>query len=159
MERRFTIHPAEPREIAVVATLFREYAASLAVDLSYQHFEAEVAALPGPYAPPAGALLLAVSPNNEPLGCVALRPLAESGVCEMKRLYARPAARGTGIGRALAVAAFQAATDAGYQAMCLDTLPTMHTAQALYRRLGFEVTPPYYDTPVTGTIFMRKTLP
>ena len=77
MERRFTIHPAEPHEIAVVATLFREYAASLAVDLSYQHFEAEVAALPGPYAPPAGALLLAVSPNNEPLGCVALRPLAE----------------------------------------------------------------------------------
>ena len=59
----------------------------------------------------------------------------------------------------MAVAAFQAATDAGYQAMCLDTLPTMHTAQALYRRLGFEVTPPYYDTPVTGTIFMRKTLP
>jgi ribosomal protein S18 acetylase RimI-like enzyme len=159
MDRSITIRPAEPHEMAVVATLFREYAASLPVDLSYQQFEAEVAALPGPYAPPAGALLLAVSPGNEPLGCVALRPLAEPGVCEMKRLYARPAARGSGIGRSLAVAAFQAATGAGYQAMCLDTLPTMHTAQALYRRLGFAVTPAYYETPVAGTIFMRKTLP
>jgi ribosomal protein S18 acetylase RimI-like enzyme len=159
MDRRFIIRPAEPHEMAVIAALFREYAASLAVDLSYQQFEAEVAALPGPYVPPAGALLLAVSPVDEPLGCVALRPLAEPGACEMKRLYARPAARGTGVGHALAVAAVQAATAAGYRAMCLDTLPTMYTAQALYRRLGFEITPPYYDTPIAGTIFMRKMLP
>ncbi len=154
----FSIRPAALHEMAAVESLFRDYAASLDVDLSYQGFEAELASLPGAYAPPDGALLLATSPADDPLGCVALRKLAEAGACEMKRLYAAPAARGSGLGRALANAAIDAAIQAGYRIIRLDTLPAMAAAQALYHQLGFEVTPPYYATPVAGTLFMRKTL-
>ncbi len=152
------MRPAAADEIAAVADLFREYAASLGVDLSYQGFDAELAGLPGAYAPPDGALLVAAAPDQELLGCVAVRPLRTSGECEMKRLYVRPAARGTGAGAALAMAAIDTATGAGYRAMRLDTLGSMVSAQALYRRLGFELTAPYYETPVARTIFMRKIL-
>ena len=152
----YVIHPAT--DMAPVALLFRAYAASLDVDLSYQGFEAELAGLPGAYAPPAGALLLATSPAGEPVGCVAVRPMAKPGACELTRLQVDPAARGSGLGRALAVAAMGAAQRAGYQTICLDTLPSMHAAQHLYRSLGFETTAPYYNTPVAGTIFMRKPL-
>jgi len=158
MGPNFSIVPAAEPDIASVAALFREYAEALGVDLSYQGFASELAGLPGAYAPPAGALLLAVSSDGSPLGCVAMRRLNEDGACEMKRLHATPAARGQGIGRALAVAAIEAAMRAGYRNMRLDTLPGMEAAQALYRSLGFEITPPYYDTPVIGTIFMRKRL-
>jgi ribosomal protein S18 acetylase RimI-like enzyme len=155
----FSIRQAGAREMAAVAALFREYVASLGVDLSYQGIEAELASLPGAYTPPSGALLLAVSPLSQPLGCVAMRRLTEDGACEMKRLYTAPSARGLGLGRALAMAAISAAMQAGYRTMRLDTLPGMQAAQSLYRGLGFEVTPPYYATPVAGTLFMRKTLP
>jgi ribosomal protein S18 acetylase RimI-like enzyme len=158
MDRSFSIRPASANDIPAVAGLFRTYADALGVDLAYQGFAAELASLPGTYAPPAGALLIAVSAAGDPLGCVAVRPLAEPGVCEMKRLHTLPAARGGGIGRALAIAAMEAATEAGYVTLRLDTLPTMIAAQALYRQLGFEITPPYYDSPVPGTIFMRKIL-
>jgi ribosomal protein S18 acetylase RimI-like enzyme len=158
MERALSIRRACASDLGAVATLFRAYADSLSVDLSYQGFEEELAALPGAYAPPAGALLIARSAAGEPLGCVGVRPLGEPGACEMKRLHTTPAARGAGIGRALAVAAIEAARQAGYCAMRLDTLPAMIAAQTLYRRLGFETTPAYYDSPVPGTIFMRKTL-
>jgi ribosomal protein S18 acetylase RimI-like enzyme len=158
MAPAFTIRPSESQDIPAVASLFRDYAASLGVDLSYQGFEAELASLPGAYAPPSGILLVAVSPQSGPLGCVAVRKLPESGTCEMKRLYATPSARGTGLGRALADAAIRAAAQAGYRAMRLDTLPTMTAAQGLYRALGFETTPPYYDTPIAGTLFMRRDL-
>jgi ribosomal protein S18 acetylase RimI-like enzyme len=143
--------------MAAVATLFRAYATSLDVDLEYQGFEREVTELPGAYAAPAGALLLAWS-GDQAVGCVAVRPLPEQGVCEMKRLHTRVLARGAGIGKALAMAAIEAGRAAGYRCMRLDTLPSMLAAQALYRRLGFEVTPAYYDSPVPGTIFMRKIL-
>jgi ribosomal protein S18 acetylase RimI-like enzyme len=152
----FQIRPADADDMATIATLFREYAGALGVDLSYQGFEAELASLPGAYAAPSGALLLALSADHEPLGCVGVRALAELGVCEMKRLHTRPAARGAGIGRALALAAIDAARAAGYTVMRLDTLPTMLAAQALYRSLGFATTPAYYATPVAGTLFMRK---
>jgi ribosomal protein S18 acetylase RimI-like enzyme len=158
VDRSFRIRPAAAGEMATVAALFREYAAALGVDLSYQGFEAELAALPGAYAAPAGALLLALSATDEPLGCVGVRPLYEPGVCEMKRLHTRPYARGAGIGRALATTAIEAATAVGHTSMRLDTLPAMTAAQALYRSLGFETTPAYYDTPVAGTIFMRRQL-
>lgn len=158
MERAFQIRPPAASEMATVAGLFRDYAGALGVDLSYQGFEAELASLPGAYAPPFGALLLALSADGTALGCVGLRALPEPGACEMKRLHTRPDARGAGIGRALAVAAIDAATAAGYETMRLDTLPKMVAAQALYRSLGFETTPAYYDTPVAGTIFMRKRL-
>jgi ribosomal protein S18 acetylase RimI-like enzyme len=152
------IRAATATDLAAVATLFRAYANSIGTDLSYQGFEDELATLPGAYAPPSGVLLIAFSATGAPLGCVAVRPLAEPWTCEMKRLYTAPAARGTGLGRALALAAIQGATDAGYTAMRLDTLPTMHAAQSLYRQLGFQVTAAYYNSPVAGTIFMRKAL-
>lgn len=155
---RFTIQPAVTGgDIAAVANLFRAYAASLSVDLAYQDFETELAGLPGKYAPPQGALLLARNSSGVPVGCVALRPL-DATMSEMKRLYVAPAGRGTGAGRALLDAVLDAARAAGYREIRLDTLPDMKDAQALYLRNGFEVIAPYYDTPVAGTLFMRRIL-
>jgi len=154
----FSIRPAAADEMGTVAALFREYADGLGVDLSFQGFEAELATLPGAYAEPTGALLIAVSSTGSPLGCVGVRSLGEPGVCEIKRLYTTAAARGAGIGRALAVAAIAAATRAGYVTMRLDTLPAMTAALTLYRELGFAITPGYYHSPVPGTIFMSKDL-
>ncbi len=146
------------QDIADCATLFRAYAGSLGIDLSYQGFESELSALPGAYAPPHGALLLARSTGGEAIGCVALRPIAPVGCCEMKRLYVAPQGRGLGLGKALVEAVIGEARRIGYREMRLDTLPDMAEAIALYRRLGFEDIPPYYDTPVAGTIFMALKL-
>jgi ribosomal protein S18 acetylase RimI-like enzyme len=153
-----SIRPAVAADLPAVAALFREYAAALGVDLCFQGFEAELAGLPGAYAAPAGALLIAVSAADEAIGCVGVRGLADPGTCEMKRLYARPGARGAGVGRALAEAAIEAAGGLGYARMCLDTLPAMAAAQGLYRSLGFRAVPPYYESPLGGTIFMQKSL-
>ena len=147
-----------PADLSATIDLFRAYAASLVVDLAYQDFEAELAALPGKYAPPAGELLLARAADGRPIGCVALRPLDVPGCCEMKRLYVAPAGRGGGLGRQLVDAVVEAAERIGYREMRLDTLPTMRSAQALYRKLSFDVIDPYYDTPVAGTLFMRRLL-
>jgi len=128
--------------------LFREYADSLGVDLAFQGFEEELAALPDGY----DVLLLAGED-----GCVGVRPFAD-GVCEMKRLYVRPSARGTGLGRALAVAAVEHARALGYRVMRLDTMPAMGAAQALYESLGFVEIPPYRHNPVPGARFMELDL-
>src|SRR5262249_19135579 len=122
-------------EIATARGLLREYADGLGVDLSFQNFDEELATLPGVYAPPEGRLLLAWD-GAAAAGCVALRRFTD-GVGEMKRLYVRPAWRGTGLGRAMAEALIAQARAAGYTILRLDTLPTMTTAQRLYRTLGF----------------------
>lgn len=145
-------------DVTAAASLFRAYAASLDVDLSYQDFDGELAALPGLYAPPAGELLLARQGDGSPIGCGGLRPLDLPGCCEMKRLYVSPQARGLGLGKALAAALIDVAQRIGYREMRLDSLPSMGDAQALYRKLGFAVVEPYYDTPVPGTVFMRRCL-
>jgi ribosomal protein S18 acetylase RimI-like enzyme len=145
-------------EIAAAATLFREYVDWLGIDLSFQGFEAELASLPGKYAPPSGELMLAYSPAGETLGCVAVRPLAGSTVCEMKRLYVRPAARGLGVGAALVAAIIISAEELGYTEMKLDTLPSMPEAYALYRRFGFSEIAAYYHNPVPGTVYLGKRL-
>ena len=136
--------------------LFVEYAASLQMDLCFQNFEQELAELPGRYAPPDGRLLLA-RVEDEIAGCIALRKF-DQWVCEMKRLYVRPAFRGRGLGRALALASVAEARKIGYQRMCLDTLPSMKEAAGLYRSLGFAEAAPYYHNPICGTIFMELKL-
>jgi putative acetyltransferase len=136
-------------EVPVVSTLFREYADSLGFDLSFQDFERELAELPGGYV----SILLAVE-GDEAAGCVALHDLGD-GICEMKRLYVRPAFRGTGLGRALAQAIIDAARERGYERMRLDTVPSMAAAQALYGSLGFRDIAPYRYNPRPGARFLE----
>ena len=151
------IRPAElPRDLEVVRALFSEYAAGLGVDLAFQGFETELAELPGKYAPPAGRLLLAWS-GARAVGSIALRPL-DAKTCEMKRLYVRPEARGERLGRRLVERLLGEAREAGYARICLDTLPMMAPAQALYESLGFGPTEPYVFNPVPGTKFLALDL-
>ncbi|MBO0742267.1 MAG: GNAT family N-acetyltransferase [Hyphomicrobiaceae bacterium] len=125
-----------------IVSLLREYEAGTGVSLCFQGFDAEVAGLPGNYAPPGGSIMLARQAGGEEyLGCVALRPVPGSpDLCEMKRLYVRPGRRGSGLGRMLALAAMAEACRLGYRRICLDTLPAMTAAQTLYRALGFRHT-------------------
>ena len=147
------IAPAKfPDDLAIVRALFREYADRLGVDLCFQGFEAELANLPGDYASPRGQLLLATD-GGHALGCVALRPI-DAATCEMKRLYVRPEARGLRLGRLLVERLIADARSAGYARICLDTLPAMTEAQALYHSLGFADIAPYVYNPIAGTRYM-----
>lgn len=147
------IRPAEfPLHQALVQRLFREYADGLGIDLCFQDFEAELAGLPGKYAPPTGRLLLAWA-DGQPVGCVALRHLGD-GACEMKRLYLRPQARGTRLGRRLAERICAEARAAGYARICLDTLPSMAAAVRVYEELGFRPVAPYVFNPIPQAMFL-----
>ena len=137
-------------------TLLLEYARSLNVDLSFQNFDQELTDFPASYLPPTGALLLATR-DDRLAGSVAMREL-QTGICEMKRLYVRPAFRGFGVGRDLAVAIIDAARDLSYQSMRLDTLPGMDDAQDLYRTLGFREIAAYYENPIPGTRYLERDL-
>lgn len=139
-----------------VKMLFREYAASLSVDLCFQRFKEELDGLPGRYARPDGRLYLALA-GGSPAGCIALRGL-DGARCEMKRLYVRPAFRALGLGRALAGRVIGDARAMGCREMLLDTLSEMGGAQALYEKLGFIDIPPYYENPVPGARYMRLAL-
>jgi GNAT superfamily N-acetyltransferase len=143
-------------QVALVRGLFREYADAIGVDLEYQGFAAELAALPSPYTPPHGALLVA-KVDGDTAGCVALRRLDdETG--EMKRLYVRPAFRSWGLGKQLIDGVIRAARRAGYSTLRLDTLPTMTAAQGLYRNLGFIEIPAYNSSHLPGTRFYELKL-
>jgi GNAT superfamily N-acetyltransferase len=149
-------------DLATAAELFREYAASLPFPLDYQGFEEELASLPGKYAHPGGVILLARH-QGEPAGCIALRPLASmpgdaAPVCEMKRMYVRPSARGRGLGRALAERLIAHARALGYRTMKLDTESDFTAAVTLYRALGFTDTPRYNDDPMPNTMWMAVRL-
>jgi len=148
-------------KLEAVRTLIREYLGFLGVDLSFQDIEAELAGLPGKYAPPSGVLLLASAtvPRGEalPAGCGALRDLGD-GICEMKRLFVRPEYRGYGIGRLLAERLLTEGRTLGYRAMRLDTLDRLGEAVALYRALGFRPIPPYCDNPLPGALFWEREL-
>jgi ribosomal protein S18 acetylase RimI-like enzyme len=143
-----------------VELLFREYAAGLDVAQCFQDFEAELAGLPGEYAQPRGALLLATV-SGALAGCCALRPLDRvdyANAAEMKRLYVRPLFRGLGLGRKLAEAILDQARLCGFSCVLLDTLNDMEAARALYDDLGFEDIPPYYFNPIAGAHYLKATL-
>jgi len=146
-------------DIATAATLFREYAASLNVSLCFQDFDREVAELPGAYSPPEGGLWLAEL-KGVPIGCIALRPLGGNleRIGEVKRLYVRPAGRGSGAGRALVETLLAAARRIGYRRLRLDTLSTMQAAQRLYESFGFRDGPAYCFNPQPDVRYMELTL-
>jgi len=152
--------PATPALLQATREIFVEYAQSLGIDLCFQQFDAELAQLPGDYAPPQGALLLALV-DGQVAGCGAVRPLTDvdyANACEMKRLYVRPAYRKFGLGRLLAQALFDRGQQAGYSAMLLDTLDEMEAARGLYASLGFEEIPPYYFNPIAGAHYLKANL-
>lgn len=154
------ITPVDANGIERARALFRDYADGLGIDLGYQGFEAELASLPGEYAAPRGALVL-VLVDGAPAGCCALRPRDHANhpnACEMKRLYVRGAYRGLGLGRQLAEAVLDRARQARYTCILLDTLDSMQAARALYGELGFREVPPYYESPIPGTHYLKADL-
>lgn len=154
------VPPRSAEDLDALRTIFKEYAQGLGVDLCFQQFDQELASLPGDYAPPRGALLMALV-DGAVAGCCALRPLDSSdypNAAEMKRLYVRNAFRGFGLGRQLAEAALDAARQAGYASVLLDTLDDMEAARALYEDLGFEAIPPYYHNPIPGAHYLKVDL-
>ncbi len=158
MPQAFTIRAAHgPADMEAIAGLLREYWASLPFDSEFQNFGAELASLPGKYVPPGGALLLAETPAGKVLGCIAMRPLSQELV-EMKRLYVAHAARGLGLGRALAEAIIAEARRVGYREMKLDTIPILTAARTLYESMGFVAVAPYYENPPEGVLYFGKDL-
>ena len=145
-----------PEEIDHVRALFAEYQASLDVDLGFQGFPQELSGLPGSYAPPSGRLLLATV-EESPCAVVALQAI-DAETCEMKRLYVRPNSRGTRLGRLLVEQVLLEARQIGYRRICLDTLPSMTEAAAMYERFGFRDIPPYRYNPVAGTRYMALSI-
>lgn len=142
--------------VEVARVLFREYEAELGVDLCFQSFEDELANLPGKYAGPMGTLLLARD-GDEWLGCVAIRPMFE-GVSELKRLYVRPVARKTGLGRALSEAALEFSRQQGYRAVRLDTLTRLVPAIRLYESMGFVQLEQPSEVDTLEIVYFEKSL-
>ena len=154
MEHIFQANTHEDIEHA--RALFNEYAAGLGISLCFQNFDQELNNLPGDYAPPDGRLLLAKI-DDQIAGCIAMRKLGP-GICEMKRLFVRPAYRSTGLGRVLVNSIIDEARKLGYTHMRLDTLPgRMDKAIALYQSIGFVDIEPYYES-VPGAKFMELDL-
>lgn len=143
-------------QIAAARNLFVEYSEYLDVDFCFQGFQQELDGLPGAYAPPDGRLLLVID-DDQPVGCVAVRKL-DDGICEMKRLYVKPAYRGKGLGRRLAEAIVAEARAIGYRKMRLDSLASLKEAAAMYRSLGFVEIPAYRYNPLPDAVFMEMEL-
>ncbi len=143
-------------DLTHVKTLFEEYWASFGFAPCFQNFGDEVAALPGPYAPPGGRLGLVIV-DGEPAGCVAVKRFDDLR-CEGKRLYVRPQFRRSGAGRALLDWALAEARAVGYRELLGDTMPVMAQALEMYQRRGFEITGPYAPNPTPGAIFLRLKL-
>ena len=147
------IRASEPSDLPQIRELFIEYARGVGDAVCFRTFEAEVAGLPGVYSPP-GEILVA-SDGPDLVACVALRPLSQM-IAEMKRLYVRPAFRSTGIGRSLVESIVSVASARGFEALRLDTLPTMTRAITLYRAMGFCQIPPYGNNPPAALCFEKS---
>jgi putative acetyltransferase len=150
------LHPNSAELWQTARTLVREYAASLNINLAFQNFDDELSHFERDYAPPSGTFLLARH-NNEFVACAALRRFSSTDA-EMKRLYVRPSARNQGLARQLALALVAEAKSLGYARILLDTLPTMHSAQSLYKSLGFQSIEPYRHNPIEGTSYLKLEL-
>ncbi len=150
------IQPDSPQLWETARALVREYVSSLNIDLDFQNFDEELLHFEQEYVPPTGTFLLARN-DNEFLGCGAVRRFSSSD-CEMKRLYVRPAGRNLGLGRQLATALIAEAKSLGYKRILLDTLPTMRSAQSLYKSLGFRSTEPYRFNPIPGSAYLQLDL-
>lgn len=148
------IDATEPERIQTVRNLFIEYQQWLNFSLCFQGFDKELVELPGKYAPPKGRIYTA-SVAEKIAGCIALRPMDEEGICEMKRLFVREEFRGKGIGKMLAERIIADAQQIGYRAMRLDTLQRMETARTLYAKLGFKIIPAYYNNPMDEVVYME----
>jgi len=152
--------PSSDADWLAVREILAEYRKSLTVDLCFQDFDEELQSLPGQYEQPSGGFLLALV-DGAVAGCGGFRNLPEvdyPNACEMKRLYVRPAFRRFGLGRVLAQGLLDAATQAGYSSMLLDTLDDMEAARGLYESLGFESVPPYYFNPIAGAHYLKAEL-
>lgn len=149
-----------PADIAAIRDLFADYQSDIGIDLCFQGFAEELDALPGDYAAPSGALLLATV-DGLPAGCCALRPLLNTdhlNACEMKRLFVRRAFRGFGLGRLLVERIMTLGQLAGYTTILLDTLSDMEAARALYHEAGFVEVAPYYHNPIAGAHYLKAEL-
>uniref|UniRef100_A0A060TK00 ARAD1D51172p n=1 Tax=Blastobotrys adeninivorans TaxID=409370 RepID=A0A060TK00_BLAAD len=159
MDTPVTISSAEPGDFEQVKELFQEYADSLPVSLDYQNFDNELGSFPGKYSDRLGGTIVVARDTltDRIIGCVALRAISSS-TCEIKRLYVKGEGRGLGIGKILLQSVIQKAKQIGYSKVYLDTLPSMQKAIDLYLNFGFTTVDPYYDSPVTGTVFMQLDL-
>jgi GNAT superfamily N-acetyltransferase len=145
-------------QVEQVRVLFGEYRAELVVEDCFAAFDVEIATLPSEYAPPGGKLLLATV-VGQPVGCVGLRPFPKPGACEMKRLFVRTAFRGGKVGKKLVDRALKEASLLGYSCLRLDTHPpTMPSAVAMYRKLGFREVPADPLRPTEGLVYMELPL-
>ena len=147
-------------DIALARLLMAQYGDSLSVDLEFQGFEQELAALPGEYAQPHGGLLLAFV-DGVAAGCCAFRPLPDvdyANACEMKRLYVTKAFRGFGLGEQLIEQCMVEARAAGYMHILLDVLQEFEAARHLYANAGFIEVPPFYYSPIAGSQYLMAPL-
>jgi len=140
-----------------VVAMFREYSIELNENIDFQDFNKELADPLLKYGPPSGALFIAVH-EGTPAGCIALHALDGKEICEMKRLYVRPAFRSHSIGIKLCDVLIRKAKEMNYKVMVLDTLKRLKPAISLYKRLGFRDTEPYYSNPLKDVVYMRKEL-
>jgi ribosomal protein S18 acetylase RimI-like enzyme len=127
-------------ELDEIRKLFLEYAESQNFNVCFESFNEELRRLPEEY-----AKLVLCRVDGKAAGCIALKRL-QPGICEMKRLYVRPAFRGKQLGRKLVLHLIEEARRSGYAVMRLKTIPgAMDHAIALYRSIGFKDIAPYSD--------------
>ena len=147
----------EGNELEIIRQLFREYEKELDANICFQSFEEELKDPLKKYGPPFGDLILAYW-EDEVAGCVALTKLKEHGVCEMKRLYVKPAFRKNKIGKMLVEDLLTSAKDRNYKLIRLDTLHKLQPAINLYKQFGFKDSSAYYPNPQIDVVYMEKEL-
>ncbi|MEM6318202.1 MAG: GNAT family N-acetyltransferase [Bacteroidota bacterium] len=146
-----------PKDYTIAAQLFEEYATQIGVDLSFQNFKEELAAIEQQYGKPNGVIYLAYDRQDHPAGCFGIRPF-DGTICELKRMYLQPSLRGKGVGKQMLQKAIEVGKNLGYTKMRLDTLPTMESAIGLYKKLGFYEIPAYRYNPIAGTKYFELDL-